>query len=120
VLLETGGSLSIANVPEGVLRILDVKCPGSGEAAANRWENLELLRAGDEVKFVIAGRDDYLWATREVAARGLASRCTVLFSPVQGEVEPGELARWVLEDRLPVRVQIQLHKLLWPGVERGV
>ena len=120
VLLETGGSLSIANVPEGVLRILDVKCPGSGEAAANRWENLDILRAGDEVKFVIAGRDDYLWAARELAARGLASRCAVLFSPVQGEVEPGELARWVLEDRLPVRVQIQLHKLLWPGVERGV
>jgi 7-carboxy-7-deazaguanine synthase len=120
VLLETGGSLPIANVPEGVLRIVDVKCPGSGEVAANRWENLEVLRAGDEVKFVIAGRDDYLWAARELATRGLASRCTVLFSPVQGEVEPGELARWVLEDRLPVRVQIQLHKALWPGAERGV
>ena len=97
-----------------------VKCPGSGEAESNRWENLESLRPVDEVKFVIAGREDYVWAAGQVRRRGLADRGTVLFSPAHGEIEPGELARWVLEDALPVRVQIQLHKVLWPGVERGV
>ncbi len=120
VLLETGGSLPIDGVPDGVMRIVDVKCPGSGEAGSNRWENLDVLREGDELKFVIADRGDYDWAAAEVRRRGLASRCPVLFSPVHGEMNPGELARWVLEDRLPVRVQIQLHKVLWPGVERGV
>ncbi|MBZ5639574.1 MAG: radical SAM protein [Acidobacteriia bacterium] len=120
VLLETGGSLPIEGVPDGVIRILDVKCPGSGEAESNRWENLESLRPVDEVKFVIAGREDYVWAAGQVRRRGLADRGTVLFSPAHGEIEPGELARWVLEDALPVRVQIQLHKVLWPGVERGV
>ncbi len=120
VLLETGGSLPIEIVPAGVLRIVDVKCPGSGEAAANRWENLDHLRPGDEVKFVIAGRQDYLWAATEVRDRSLAARTAVLFSPVHGEVAPGDLARWVLEDRLPVRVQVQIHKVLWPDVERGV
>ncbi len=120
VLLETGGSLPIDGVPDGVMRIVDVKCPGSGESAANRLENLDVLREGDEVKFVIAGRDDYRWAASFVRERGLASRCPVLFSPVAGELDPGELARWVLEDRLPVRVQIQIHKVFWPGGERGV
>jgi 7-carboxy-7-deazaguanine synthase len=120
VLLETGGSLPIEGVPEGVLRIVDVKCPGSGEAAANRWENLDNLRPGDEVKFVIAGREDYRWATGQVRSRDLAARCAVLFSPVHGETDPGDLARWVLEDRLAVRVGIQLHKVFWPGEERGV
>jgi 7-carboxy-7-deazaguanine synthase len=120
VLLETGGSLPIEEVPDGVLRIVDVKCPGSGEAASNRWENLESLRSGDEVKFVIAGRDDYLWAREQVRRLCLSERCTVLFSPAHGVVDPGDMARWVLEDGLPVRVQIQFHKVLWPGKERGV
>ncbi len=120
VLLETGGSLPIDGVPDGVLRIVDVKCPGSGEAASNRWENIERLRPGDEIKFVIAGREDFLWAAAQVRGRGLADRGAVLFSPVHDEVEPGDLARWVLADGLPVRVQIQLHKVLWPGAERGV
>jgi 7-carboxy-7-deazaguanine synthase len=120
VLLETGGSLPIDSVPEGVRRILDVKCPGSGEAERNRWENLDLLRPGDEVKFVLAGREDYDFAAGIVRRHALPARCPVLFSPVHGELEGATLAQWVLADGLPVRVQLQLHKLLWPGALRGV
>jgi len=120
VLLETGGSLPIDAVPEGVARIVDVKCPGSGESDRNRWDNLDALRRGDELKFVIAGRADYEWATGVVRSRALTERATVLFSPVHGELSGGDLARWVLEDALPVRVQLQMHKQLWPGVLRGV
>jgi 7-carboxy-7-deazaguanine synthase len=120
VLLETGGSLPIEPVPEGVHRIVDLKCPGSGESARNRWENLEVLRPGDEIKFVLAHRDDYLWAARTVRERGLGAGPPVLFSAVHGGLDAGTLARWVLDDRLPVRVQIQLHKHLWPGADRGV
>jgi 7-carboxy-7-deazaguanine synthase len=120
VLLETGGSLPIEEVPEGVVRIVDVKCPGSGEADGNRWENLESLGPDDQLKFVVNDRGDYDWAVRVVRERRLLNRCHVLFAPVHGALAPGDLARWVLEDRLPVRVQIQLHKVLWPGVARGV
>lgn len=120
VLLETGGSLPIDAVPVGVARIVDVKCPGSGESDRNRWDNLETLRRGDELKFVIAGRADYEWAADVVRRRALSERATVLFSPVHGELAGGDLARWVLEDALPVRVQLQMHKQLWPGVPRGV
>ena len=120
VLLETGGSLPVEQVPEGVIRIVDVKCPGSGEEEQNRWENLEHLRPTDELKFVVKDRLDYEWAARLVRERDLARRCPVLFSPVHGVLDPGELARWVLEEGLLVRVQIQLHKILWPGVLRGV
>lgn len=120
VMLETGGSLPIDAVPPGVLRILDVKCPGSGESHRNLWSNLDVLRPGDEIKFVIADRADYLWSRDQVRERGLEDRAPVLFSPVADTLAPGELADWVLEDRLPVRVQLQLHKLLWPGVLRGV
>src|SRR5262245_45023338 len=120
VLLETGGSLPIDEVPAGVRRIVDVKCPGSGECGRNRWENLDALREGDELKFVIAGREDYEWAAGVVRERGLGARATVLFSPVHEALVPGELARWVLDDRLPVRVQVQMHKVLWPESDRGV
>jgi 7-carboxy-7-deazaguanine synthase len=120
VLLETGGSLPISRVPEGVRRIVDVKCPGSGESHRNRWENLDELRDGDELKFVLANREDYLWAVGQIGARGLAGRCPLLFSPVHGDLDAAELARWMLEDRLQVRLQLQLHKVLWPGVLRGV
>lgn len=119
VLLETGGGLDISPVDPRVRRIVDVKCPGSGEVAANRWENLALLRPTDEVKLVIADREDYLWAREVLSEHRLAERCPVLFSAVAGELAPAELAAWVLADRLPVRLQIQLHKLLWgdrPGV----
>ena len=120
VLVETGGSLPIDIVPEGVCRIVDVKCPGSGETERNHWQNLELLREGDELKFVLAGRQDYDWAVRQIETRRLAGRCALLFSAVQGELAAGELARWVLDDGLSVRVQVQLHKVLWPEAERGI
>jgi 7-carboxy-7-deazaguanine synthase len=120
VLLETGGSLPVEDVPSGVIRIVDFKCPGSGELESNRWENLDQLVEGDEVKFVIRGRDDYEWAAAQVRDRRIAQRCAVLFSPVHDVLAPGKLSRWVLDDALPVRVQIQLHKVLWPGVVRGV
>ncbi|MDX1502911.1 MAG: radical SAM protein [Thermoanaerobaculia bacterium] len=120
VLLETGGGLDISGVDPRVRRILDVKCPGSGEAAANRWENLELLTSRDEVKFVLAGEADYLWAREVVRERRLAERCPVHFSPVWGELEPRVLAAWLLRDGLDVRLQLQLHKLLWGAETRGV
>jgi 7-carboxy-7-deazaguanine synthase len=120
VMLETGGSLPIDDVPVGVRRIVDVKCPESGESDRNLWTNLEQLRDGDELKFVLAGREDYLWAREQIASRGLAARAPIVISPVHDTLNPGEMARWVLEDGLPVRVQIQLHKALWPGVLRGV
>jgi len=119
VMLETGGSLPIDEVPEGVRRIVDIKCPGSGECERNRWENLECIREGDELKFVIADRLDYEWAAAQIDARKLAERAVVLFSAVDGTLASGDLAGWVLEDRLPVRVQVQMHKIFWPGVERG-
>jgi 7-carboxy-7-deazaguanine synthase len=120
VLLETGGGLDIAAVDPRVRRILDVKCPGSGEAPANRWQNLDLLTPRDEVKFVIADQVDYLWARDVVRERGLAGICPVHFSPAWGACDPAELAAWILRDRLPVRLQLQLHKLLWPQRSRGV
>jgi 7-carboxy-7-deazaguanine synthase len=120
VLLETGGSLPIEGVPVGVRRIVDVKCPGSGECERNRWENLEALRPGDELKFVIADRADYDWAAGVLRSRALHDKATVLFSAVHGALPAGELARWVIDDGLPVRVQVQVHKILWPEAARGV
>jgi 7-carboxy-7-deazaguanine synthase len=120
VMLETGGSLPIDDVPEGVARIVDVKCPASGESDRNHWANLDVLRRGDELKFVINDRADYEWAATVVRSRALAERAAVLFSPVHGVLAGGDLARWVLDDGLPVRVQLQMHKHLWPGVIRGV
>ena len=120
VLLETGGSLPIEHVPEGVRRIVDIKCPGSGECDRNRWDNLAALRPGDELKFVIADRADYDWAAGMLVSRALHEKAPVLFSAVQEKMLAGELARWVLHDRLPARVQIQMHKILWPDAVRGV
>lgn len=113
VMLETGGHRSVAEVPTEVRRILDVKCPGSGEAGKNHLENLEQLTPRDEVKFVIADRADYEWAREFVRERRLWERCPVLFSPVRRTLEARSLAEWILEDRLPVRLQMQIHKLLW-------
>lgn len=120
VLVETGGSLPIDAVPVGVTCIVDVKCPGSGEVGRNLWGNLDRLRPGDEVKFVIADRTDYAWAVEIVRRRDLGARGPVLFSPVHGRLDPTTLAEWILEDALPVRLQLQLHKLLWPHARRGV
>jgi len=120
VLVETGGHRDISGVDARVARIVDLKCPGSGESEANRWENLSLLRPRDEVKFVIADRRDYEWSRDLVREKKLLDRCPVLFSPVHGVLDPGELAQWTLADGLPIRLQLQLHKYLWPAVERGV
>lgn len=120
VLLETGGGLDIAQVDPRVRRIVDVKCPGSGEAGNNLWANLDELREGDELKFVLADEDDYEWARDLVRERGLGERVAVLFSVVHGGLSLRVLADRVLADRLPVRVQTQLHKLIWGADERGV
>jgi 7-carboxy-7-deazaguanine synthase len=121
VMIETGGHRSIAKIPAGVIRIMDVKCPGSGESAKNDWSNLEQLTTRDEVKFVIADRADYDFARDVVAREGLADRCgAVLFSPVHGVLDPRQLAEWVLADRLPVRLQLQMHKYIWSPETRGV
>jgi 7-carboxy-7-deazaguanine synthase len=104
-----------------VIRIVDVKCPASGEAAKNHWPNLDLLTPSDEVKFVIQDRADYEFARDVLARHELAARCTsVLFSPVHGVLEPRTLAAWILEDHLPVRLQLQVHKYVWGADVRGV
>jgi 7-carboxy-7-deazaguanine synthase len=121
VLLETGGHISVDRVPAGIVRIVDVKCPGSGEAARNHWPNLDLLAPADQVKFVILDRADYEFARDAVARHRLAARCAaVLFSPVHGALRPDELASWILEDRLAVRLQLQVHKYIWGAHARGV
>jgi 7-carboxy-7-deazaguanine synthase len=113
VSLETSGAIDIGKVDERVVRVVDVKTPGSGEAQRNRLENLDLLRPDEQVKFVICGREDFEWAKQLMQARALSERCTVLFSPSYGQVEARDLAQWVLDERLPVRLQVQLHKYLW-------
>ncbi len=120
VLLETGGGLDIAPVDRRVRRILDIKCPGSGESAHNRRENLADLRATDEIKFVVADRADYDWAKGVLAERKLAEVCPIHFSPVWESCPPAELAAWILADRLPVRLTLQQHKILWGKDTRGV
>jgi 7-carboxy-7-deazaguanine synthase len=121
VLLETGGHRSTERVPAAVVTILDVKCPGSGEADRNDWSNLDRLRPHDEVKFVIRDRADYEFARQVVRDRNLASRASAVhFSPVHGELSAKTLSEWVLADTLPVRVQLQLHKYIWPVGTRGV
>lgn len=116
VSLETSGALDIAGVDPRVSRIVDVKTPGSGEVEKNRWSNLELLTAQDEVKFVLCSEADYVWAKRLLAEHRIAERCPVLFSPVHQGLQPADLADWILRDRLPVRLQLQLHKVLWGEV----
>lgn len=119
VSLETSGALDIAAVDPRVKRVMDLKTPSSGELERNRLENIELLNGNDEVKFVIADRDDYDWSKSLVAEYGLTDRCGVLFSPVYESLEARTLADWIVGERLPVRFQVQLHKLLWgdkPGV----
>jgi 7-carboxy-7-deazaguanine synthase len=121
VLLETGGHRSTARVPAGVVTILDVKCPGSGESEKNDWTNLERLQPHDEVKFVIKDRADYEYARDVVRQRDLPARAAAIhFSPVHGEMDLRTLSEWVLADRLPVRVQVQLHKYIWDPSTRGV
>ncbi len=121
VMLETGGHVSVDRVPERVIRVIDVKCPGSGESEKNHWPNLDQLRPADEVKFVIKDRTDYEYARGVVATHQLVGRCAaVLFSPVHGVQDARQLAEWVLADRLAVRVQLQTHKYIWDPTTRGV
>ncbi len=121
VLIETSGASDVSRLDPRVIKIMDLKCPASGESHRNLWSNLEHLTARDEIKFVIADRADYEWAREVIRSRNLASRVNaVLLSPVLGEMEPVRLAEWMLADRLPARFQLQLHKHIWPPVTRGV
>jgi 7-carboxy-7-deazaguanine synthase len=120
VLVETNGSLDISVLAEGVVRIMDIKCPSSGESHSNRWENLDFIRPGDEIKFVVCDRLDYEWAGKVILKELVGLSNTVLISPVYGELAPRELAQWILEDNLDVRLQVQVHKYIWSPHARGV
>lgn len=113
VSLETSGALDLAHVDKRVSKIMDIKTPGSGEAGKNNWDNLAHLTPQDEIKFVLCDEADYRWAAELIQSKRLADVCPVLLSPVHGKVNPTQLADWILRDRLPVRMQLQLHKLLW-------
>lgn len=113
VSLETSGAMNIDQVDPRVIMIMDIKTPASGEVEKNRWQNINHLRINDQVKFVICDRQDYLWARRILNQHQLPGRCEVLFSPSFDELDPAHLAEWILEDRLAVRFQLQLHKILW-------
>lgn len=118
VSLETGGALDVSGVDARVMKVLDIKTPASGEVQKNLWSNLEHLNPHDEIKFVLCDEADYLWAKQILQERALAQHCDVLFSPAQGQLAAKDLAEWILRDQLPVRLQVQLHKLLW-GNEAG-
>jgi 7-carboxy-7-deazaguanine synthase len=118
VSLETGGSLDISAVDPRVSVILDIKTPGSLEVSKNLWSNISHLKPSDEVKFVLCSKDDYEWAKQVLAEHTITDKCPVLFSPVYSTLKPTDLAGWILQDKLPVRFQLQLHKILW-GEEPG-
>jgi 7-carboxy-7-deazaguanine synthase len=120
VSLETNGSFSIRDVPRAIIKVIDLKCPDSGEVKANLYENIELAAAHDQFKFVVASRRDFDWAKAICAQHGLFEKCAVLFSPVHGKVSPLELAEWVLEEELPITMQVQMHKVIWGPDQRGV
>lgn len=119
VLLETNGSRSLADVPEEVVRIMDMKCPGSGMHEHMDFDNFDLLTRKDEIKFVLGSRDDYNWAVQLLSRYDLNNRATVTFSPVTSSLEPATLAEWILENNLPVRLRLQLHTIIWPGKMKG-
>ena len=118
VSLETSGALDVSSVDVRVMKVLDIKSPASGEVKKNLWSNLAVLHAHDEIKFVLCDESDYIWAKQVLRERDLADKCTVLFSPAQDQLSPTVLADWILRDSLPVRLQVQLHKLLW-GSQQG-
>jgi 7-carboxy-7-deazaguanine synthase len=121
VLLETGGQVDISRVPGGVVRVMDIKCPASGESGKVDWSNLDRLGCSDQVKFVIQDRADYEFARETMQRHELDRRCAaVLFSPVHGVMDPKALSEWILEDRLAVRLQLQIHKHIWGENVRGV
>ena len=117
VSLETSGALDISAVDARVSRIMDIKAPGSGEADKNLWSNLAYLTSQDELKLVLAHEEDYLWAREQLRQHGLIARCPILFSPVQGSLKPADLAEWILRDKLAVRMQVQLHKVIWGNAQ---
>ncbi len=120
VLIETSGERDISVLDKRVIKIMDLKCPGSGESHGNRWENLEHLTPEDEVKFVIKDREDYEWSVEAVKKHDLENQVRILFSPVWGDLEPEDLAQWILQDKLNVRYQLQLHKFIWSPETKGV
>lgn len=120
VLCETSGSLPIDRLPAGVIKIMDLKCPSSGEVERNDWANIPKLQPHDEIKFVVGDREDFDWAVGVIAQYGLADRCVLLMAPVFGEIEPRQLAEWIMKQRLPVRFQLQMHKFIWDPAAMGV
>lgn len=120
VLIETSGAHSIECIDPRAKIILDIKCPGSGMTHAMEWDNIKYMKTKDEIKFVIADRTDYQWASSVVAKQSLSNKNTVLFSPVFSKMDPQKLAQWILEDHLPVRFHLQLHKYIWNPNEKGV
>ena len=121
VMIETSGAVDVSRLDPRVIKIMDLKCPGSGEGTRNLWSNLDHLTSRDEVKFVLSDRADYEWARDVIRQNNLAARVNaVLMSPVFGQLEPADLAAWILEDRLAVRMQLQMHKHIWPPDTRGV
>ena len=120
VMLETGGSLSISDVPKKVVKIVDFKCPSSGMVKKNLWSIVDDLHAHDEVKFVIGNREDFDWAKDRITEYSLDKICTLLFSPTFGEIDPQQIVEWILAENLPVRMQLQMHKMIWSPEEKGV
>ena len=120
VMIETGGHRDISGIDPRVKRIMDIKCPGSLMEKRNRWENIEALTTRDEVKFVVADEIDYEWAKEVMKKYNLAARCTILLSPVFGNIENRMLAEWILRDHLQVQFQLQIHKYIWDPATRGV
>ena len=120
VLLETSGSLSISDVPNKVINIIDFKCPSSKMDSKNMWDNINYLKKNDEIKFVIGDRIDYEWTKQKIEEFKLNQICDILISPVYGEIEPKEIVKWILEDNLKVRFQIQMHKEIWSADKKGV
>ncbi|MDQ7057233.1 MAG: radical activating enzyme family protein, partial [Ghiorsea sp.] len=120
VQLETAGAHDISKIPEQVAIILDIKTPGSGEVKRNRWQNMQHLRANTEIKFVLTNREDYVWAKDIMTTYDLPRQCTVLMSCTWGSLNPKDLAAWIVEDNLPVRLQLQLHKYIWGAEKTGV
>ena len=120
VMLETGGSLSISDVPKKVVKIVDFKCPSSGMVKKNLWSIVNDLQSHDEVKFVIGNREDFDWAKDRITEYSLDKICTLLFSPTFGEIDPQQIVEWILAENLPVRMQLQMHKMIWSPEEKGV
>lgn len=119
VLVETNGTQNINMLPAKAVCIVDIKCPGSGEAEKTDWNNIDRLKRGDEIKFVVSNRNDYEWALEVISKNELENRFTILLSPAAGKVAAADLAQWILDDRLSARLQLQLHRMIWPDDESG-